>query len=155
MPPYPLPDHQTRSVIRSESTPGDDPQQSNELYFEDQAGSEDIYFHAQKDFHRVVENHDDLQVHNDQTINIATNTTTTAGESIVLSVGENSIRIDETGVTITAAKVMIQSMMIDMGEGEFNFQGEGFDVEAMQINMEAPECTINMSPAPYVPIPVE
>jgi type VI secretion system secreted protein VgrG len=155
MPPYPLPDHQTRSVIRSESTPGDDPQQSNELYFEDQAGSEDIYFHAQKDFHRVVENHDDLQVHQDQTINIATSSTMTAGESIELSVGENSIRIDQTGVTITAVKVMITAGVIDMGDGEFNFQGEGFDVEAMQINMEAPECMINMSPAPYTPLPVE
>ena len=34
----------------------------NELRFEDKQGSEDIYFHAQKDFHRVVENDDDLKV---------------------------------------------------------------------------------------------
>jgi type VI secretion system secreted protein VgrG len=148
MPPYPLPDHQTRSVIRSESTPGDDPTQSNELCFEDRAGSEDIYFHAQKDFHRVVENHDDLQVHKDQTIDIATTSTMKAGESIEFRVGANSIKIDNEGVTITALKVTITAGIVDIGDGEINIKGMAFSVEA-------PLCTIMGIPGPYTPLPVE
>jgi len=155
MPPYPLPDHQTRSVIRSESTPGDDPEQSNELYFEDEAGSEDIYFRAQKDFHRVVEDHDDLQVHNDQTIDIATTSTMTAGESIELSVGANSIRIDQSGVTISAIKVTITAGVIQLGDGEINITGGAFSVETGNVDITSPACLINESPAPYVPVPIE
>ena len=38
----------------------------NELRFEDKKGAEQIYFHAEKDFNRVVENNDDLKVGDDQ-----------------------------------------------------------------------------------------
>ena len=51
----------------------------NELRFEDKKGSEEIYFHAEKDFNRVVENNDTLKVgfdkkdKGDQTIEIFNN----------------------------------------------------------------------------------
>jgi type VI secretion system secreted protein VgrG len=154
MPPYTLPDKKTQSGIKSRSTLNGSPAESNELRFEDAKGSEDVYFHAQKDFHRVVENHDDLKVNNDQTIYVGRTIQVEAGESIVLRVGGNSIRIDQTGVTITAVKVVITAGLIDLGDGQINIQGEGFDVETAQITMVAPLCTINASPAPYVPIPV-
>ena len=38
------------------------PDNFNELRFEDKKGSEEIYFHAEKDFNRVVENNDTLKV---------------------------------------------------------------------------------------------
>ncbi len=68
MPPYKLPDNKTQSGIKSRSTLKGGPQEFNELRFEDKKGSEDIYFHAQKDFHRVVENDDDLEVDHNQKI---------------------------------------------------------------------------------------
>ena len=70
----PYTDNPTWSGIKTESSTGGGG--SNELRFEDKKGSEDIYFHAQKDFHRVVENNDDLKVHNDQTITIDNSRTT-------------------------------------------------------------------------------
>ncbi len=39
----------------------------NELRFEDKKGTKNVYFHAEKDFNRVVENDDDLLVMNNQT----------------------------------------------------------------------------------------
>ena len=50
------------------------------LEIEDKKGSEDIYFHAEKDFHRVVEHDDDLKVGNDQTIEVKNNRTETVKE---------------------------------------------------------------------------
>ncbi|PSW78612.1 type VI secretion system Vgr family protein, partial [Photobacterium angustum] len=52
-PPYPLPANKTRTVLRTETHQGDG---YNELRFEDQAGKEEIYVHAQKDVNTLVEN---------------------------------------------------------------------------------------------------
>ncbi|MGF1831960.1 type VI secretion system tip protein VgrG, partial [Photobacterium angustum] len=52
-PPYPLPANKTRTVLRTETHQGDG---YNELRFEDQAGKEEIYVHAQKDVNMLVEN---------------------------------------------------------------------------------------------------
>jgi type VI secretion system secreted protein VgrG len=51
--PYPLPENKTKTVIRTETHQGDG---FNELSFEDQSGSEQIYLHAQKDTDALVEN---------------------------------------------------------------------------------------------------
>jgi type VI secretion system secreted protein VgrG len=62
MPPYTLPDNMTQSGFKTRSTTGGDAETFNELRFEDKKDEEHIYFHAEKDFHRVVENNDDLKV---------------------------------------------------------------------------------------------
>jgi type VI secretion system secreted protein VgrG len=73
--PYPLPDEKTKSTIKSNSTPGGGG--SNELRFEDKAGSEEIYAHAQKDYNEVVENDHDTLVHGNQTNEVDGNQTQT------------------------------------------------------------------------------
>src|SRR5207253_2551013 len=62
MPPYELPKNQTLSVLKSRSTKGGGTEHFNELRFEDKKDAEEIYFHAEKDFNRVVENNDTLKV---------------------------------------------------------------------------------------------
>ncbi len=62
MPPYKLPDMMTKSGIMSRSTTKGDAKTFNELRFEDKKGVEEIYFHAERDFNRVVENNDSLKV---------------------------------------------------------------------------------------------
>ncbi|KHT22649.1 MULTISPECIES: type VI secretion system tip protein VgrG [Pectobacterium] len=52
-PPYDLPAHKTRTVLRTETHQGEG---FNELRFEDQAGQEEIYIHGQKDLKALVEN---------------------------------------------------------------------------------------------------
>ena len=57
MPAYELPDHKTRTVLRSMSSPGDDgPRGFNELRIEDKSGEEEIYVHAEKDVNIHVKN---------------------------------------------------------------------------------------------------
>ena len=60
--PYKLPDNQTQSGLKSRSTKEGDAAKFNELRFEDKKGEEQIYFHAEKNFNRVVENNDALLV---------------------------------------------------------------------------------------------
>ena len=64
VPPYVLPDHKTRSTIKSNSSPGG--AGYNEIRFEDEQGSEEIYTHAQKDQNEVVENDMTTRVGRDQ-----------------------------------------------------------------------------------------
>ncbi|MFV8755099.1 type VI secretion system Vgr family protein [Nannocystaceae bacterium ST9] len=73
--PYPLPDEKTKSTIKSESSPGGGG--FNELRFEDAAGSEEIYIHAQKDFNEVVLNDHNTTVGNNQTNNVDVDQTQT------------------------------------------------------------------------------
>jgi type VI secretion system secreted protein VgrG len=85
MPPYTLPDNMTQSGILSRSTLNGGADNFNQLQFEDKKDSEFIYFHAEKDFTRVVENNDSLNVgatkkdKGDQTVTIYNNQTTKIG----------------------------------------------------------------------------
>lgn len=74
--PYKLPDKAAHSGIKTLSIDKGKADEFNELRFDDTAGKEQIYFHAQKDFVRIVENDDKLKVgydkkdKGDQTIEI-------------------------------------------------------------------------------------
>ena len=63
-PPYSLPAEKTKSTIKTCSSPGGGG--FNELRFEDKAGLEEVFVHAQKDFNEVVEHDHNTVVHNDQ-----------------------------------------------------------------------------------------
>ena len=61
-PPFPLPDSAAQSGYQSRSTKEGEEDQANQLIFDDTKDSELVTFHAQKDFARVVENDDALEV---------------------------------------------------------------------------------------------
>jgi type VI secretion system secreted protein VgrG len=63
--PYELPAEKTKSTIKSNSSPGGGG--FNEFRYEDRAGSEEIFTHAQKDYNEVVEHDHNTLVHNNQT----------------------------------------------------------------------------------------
>lgn len=56
MPPYTLPDYQTRSTFKSRSSKGGGSANYNELRFEDKMGEEQIFINAEKDMDLRVEN---------------------------------------------------------------------------------------------------
>jgi type VI secretion system secreted protein VgrG len=171
MPPYELPGNQTRSGVKSRSSKGGGSASFNELRFEDKKGAEAVYFHAEKDFHRVVEHDDDLKVGNDQTIEIQQNRTkilemgsetvkikkgnrdvelgmgnddlvlklgnlstilkmgnqttkldlgkssTQALQSIELTVGQSSVKVDQMGVTIKGMMIKVEGSMMTEVKG--------------------------------------
>ena len=62
-PPYPLPANKTRTVLRTKTHKGEG---YNELRFEDEAGQQEIYIHAQKDQNRQIENDWGEQIKRDE-----------------------------------------------------------------------------------------
>ena len=55
MPAWKLPDQATVSGVKTQSSKEGEAKLANELRFEDKKGKEYIWFHAEKDFHRLVE----------------------------------------------------------------------------------------------------
>jgi type VI secretion system secreted protein VgrG len=133
--PYTLPDNKTRSTIKTNSSKGGGG--SNEFRFEDQAGQEEVFLHAQKDYKKVVLHDESVTIHNNTTTTVETGdrsvtvsqggdtltvstgnhsitvsagkSSVTAAQSITLSVGANSVTIDNTGVTVNGAMVSLQA----------------------------------------------
>ncbi len=86
MPPDELPNHQTRTVFRTRSTPNGTTENFHEFTFEDQKDVEQIYLHSERDFLREVENNDVLKVGfdkkspGDQSIAVFNNRTVSVGD---------------------------------------------------------------------------
>jgi len=78
-PPYKLPDHKTKMVIRSDTHKGDGG--FNELSFEDEAGSENMFLHAERD--------QTIKVKNNQTQRIDANALQAIGQNQAIEVGQN------------------------------------------------------------------
>ncbi len=117
MPPYELPANKTQSGILTRSTLNGTAQNANELRFEDKKGSEEIFFHAEKDFTREVENDDSLDVGNDQTITIKNNRTeevTQGNETVTIKQGNRSVEIS-MGNESLKVKMGNQTTNIDLG----------------------------------------
>lgn len=96
MPPYTLPDNMTRSTLKTRSSTKGTADHFNELRFEDKKDSEEIYFHAQKDFKRVVENDDDLKISGKQTIELKLDRTfkmTEGNETFTIDKGNRDVKI--------------------------------------------------------------
>lgn len=77
MPPYDLPANQTQSGLKTRSSKTGSTEDFNELRFEDLAGSEQVYLHAQMDWDTVVENDRTLEIGHDETITVKNNRTKT------------------------------------------------------------------------------
>lgn len=72
-PPYALPDERTKSTIKTRSSPGGEG--FNELRFEDAAGSEQVFIHAQRDLDEVARRNYTRNVGKDETISVRGNRT--------------------------------------------------------------------------------
>ena len=66
-PPYALPEHKTRTTLKTKTHKGEG---SNELRFEDEADQEQIYVHAQKDLDLLTENNRTEVIKNDSHLTV-------------------------------------------------------------------------------------
>ena len=69
-PPYALPEHKTRTTLKTKTHKGEG---SNELRFEDEADQEQIYVHAQKDLDLLTENNRTEVIKNDSHLTVENN----------------------------------------------------------------------------------
>ncbi len=89
--PEPLPQRLTRSGIRTQSSPGGGG--FNELSFEDAAGVERVYIHAQKDLEEVVNDSHNLNVKNNQRVNVGASQQVGIDVDQLVAVGQNQTTI--------------------------------------------------------------
>nr|WP_278190064.1 type VI secretion system tip protein VgrG [Dickeya dianthicola] len=86
--PYPLPANKTRTSLRTRTHKGAG---FNELRFEDQAGQEEVFIHAQKDMNTVVLNNRSTAVNASHTENVGGDQTVVVQHNQTVSVKENQV----------------------------------------------------------------
>ncbi len=113
--PYTLPAEKTKSTFKTSSSTGGSG--SNEFRFEDKAGSEEVFFQAQKDYVKKVLHDETITITNDtsttvtsgnHTIEVTAGTSDIkAGRSLTLTCGGSKIEMTPTGVKITALQIEV------------------------------------------------
>lgn len=107
-PPYNLPADKTKSTFKSNSTPGGGG--ANELRFDDAAGHEELYIHAQRDQNVVTENDGTFKVGHDQTDTIGNDHKRSVGNDRTLEVGHDDTQSVGNDRTITIGKDLSASI---------------------------------------------
>ena len=124
LPTYPLPQHKTRSVLRSRSTPGGGG--SNELHLEDLRGKELIYLRAQRDLEQQVGHDSRLEV---------------AGERHEIIRGLSAVRLESEEhrhVTGDRKVVLKASDHLDVQGDSQTYVGQTLVIEAgQQVHLKA------------------
>jgi type VI secretion system secreted protein VgrG len=96
--PYDLPAYQTRSVIRTNTTPGGGA--CNQIHFEDKAGNEELYMHASGELnihvevnrHETVKGERHLEVYKDRHESVGSNTYLKVATDDVAEIGQDLSR---------------------------------------------------------------
>ncbi len=102
--PYPLPEHKTRSVFRSDTHKG---QGFNEFTFEDERGDERIYLHAQKDHEVHIQNNSAKRVDVSEVESIGNSKFSEIGKDYNFQIGGNAVTaIGVPDVSVHAPKPM-------------------------------------------------
>ncbi|WP_113627105.1 type VI secretion system Vgr family protein [Pectobacterium peruviense] len=99
--PYPLPANKTRTSLRTSTHKGDG---FNELRFEDQAGQEEVFIHAQKDMNTVVLNNRSTSVNVDHNENIGRDQTVVVQKNQTVSVIADQITEIQGEQTVVVKK---------------------------------------------------
>ena len=171
MPAYTLPDNKTRNYVKTRSSEKGTADNFNELRFEDKKDSEEVYFHAEKDFNRVVENNDTLKVgfdkkdKGDQTIEIYNDRTASlaeGNESLTVKKGTRTVTVqkDDTHEVKDGSRIVtVQkddthtvkqgdlSVTVNMGNASYKISQGKCTVEAMQsIELKVGATTIKLTP---------
>jgi len=155
MVPYGLPDNKTRSTIKTNSSTGGGG--FNEIRFEDKAGSEEVFFQAQKDYNKTVKNNETVTItqdttttvqkgnrsitvsqgNNSLTVSQGNNSVTVSqgNDSLTVSTGNHSITVSSGSSTISAA----QSITLKVGSNSITISTTGITINGDQIQATASE----------------
>jgi type VI secretion system secreted protein VgrG len=145
MPPYALPENQTRATIKSNTTRGGGG--FNEIRFEDKSGNEEIFVQAERDFNRVVKNNDTLKVgfekkdKGDQTVDIKNDQKLDVGHDQTTHVSNNqTVKIDgKQDVTIgnTCVIEAMTSIEFKVGASSIKIEPAKITVKSVEVEVDA------------------
>lgn len=122
-PPYSLPDNKTRTVLRTETHQGNG---YNEVRFEDQAGSEEIFVHAQKDTQIQVGNDQIDVVKHDRHLEVGNNRITHIKASEHLTVDGESRHHTKGDMTL----IVDGSLHLKQGKAWISDSGKEIHIKA-------------------------
>ncbi|MNM96309.1 Phage-related baseplate assembly protein [compost metagenome] len=106
LPPYALPEHQSRSTLKTLSTPGGGG--GNELHFEDRKGEEKIFIHGERDLEVLVKQTINEQA-NERAIKIETKHSTSTGTDWVLETKGKTQITSEDAYHLNARQDIVQA----------------------------------------------
>jgi type VI secretion system secreted protein VgrG len=124
MPPYTLPGNKTQSGIKTRSSTGGGADNFNEIRFEDKKGSEELYFHAEKDQTEIIEHDQSIDVGHDRTEHIGHDRSLKVDHNKTEHVvNDKSITVDNThnetiakNMTITVGSNLTESVALNYAE---------------------------------------
>jgi type VI secretion system secreted protein VgrG len=144
--PYTLPDNKTRSTVKTNSSTGGGG--FNEIRFEDKAGSEEVFFQAQKDYNKTVKNNETVTITQDTTTTVQKGnrsitvsqgnnsvTVSQGNDSLTVSTGNHSITVSSGSSTVSAG----QSITLKVGSNSITISTTGISISGGQISATAQE----------------
>lgn len=144
MPPWGLPEHRTRSGVKSRSTLKGTPDDFNELRFEDEKGKEHVYLHAQRDLLVAAERDHSAAVGRDEDVVIGRDQFVTVKGKIQQKVG-GDVHV-QTGGSYVAS--ISGDLCFSYGGDRDESVKTKFAVEAGQeIHLKAPKVVIEATSA--------
>jgi len=124
----------TKLGFRSRSVTKGGTDAFNELTFDDKKDSELFFLHAQKDMTTEVEHDQKLSVGNDRTVDIVGNEKVTlkqGSQTTELKLGDVSLRVDVGSITMEA----LQSITLKVGQSSVTLDQTGVTVKGMMISI--------------------
>lgn len=114
--PIPLPAEKTKTGIITRSSTGGGTSDFNALWFDDKAGSEKVYFQAQKDYERLVKNNETVHVKADRSFKVdgKQDHTTKGNYDFKVTQGNHKVTIDQGNRTVQV-KMGNYDTKVDMG----------------------------------------
>ena len=104
--PHKLPDEKTRSIIKTNSSPGGEG--ANVLYFEDKKDSEEVYLHGQKDWTIAIENDKNQTIGNCETLTVESDRTKTVKKDQSETIeGNKNIKVNKDHTEEIAGKMSL------------------------------------------------
>ena len=149
LPPWPLPDQNTRSGLRTWSTPNGDASQFSELSFDDKNGSEQVLLHAERDLSVEVEHDATYEIDHDRTSTIKegndTLTVQKGNRSSTVSQGNDTLTVTSGNRTVDVTK---GNHVIKSSSGDISIKTDGgsVSVEAGQtISLKVGQSSITIN----------
>ncbi|WGK62404.1 type VI secretion system tip protein VgrG [Halopseudomonas sp. SMJS2] len=130
--PYSLPEHKTRSVFKTLSSPGGDG--FNELRIEDKAGEEQIFIHAQRDWDQNIQHDQHIRVGNERHDRVEANSYTE-----LLAEEHCTTHADrKTEITADDHLTVANNQHIKIGTGQFIEAGQEIHLSSgMKVVLES------------------
>jgi type VI secretion system secreted protein VgrG len=144
-PPLSLPEQKTRTGLRTRSSPGGGEQDFSELWFDDKAGQELVFLHAQKDLTTEVEHDATTTIDNNRAVTIKAGNdkleVQQGNRSVDVPLGNHTItsRTGDISVTTQAGAISLEagtSITLKVGPSSITLTPSGVEIKGLTVKVE-------------------